>query len=22
MYVGQPGYSTKRDRDLDGVACE
>lgn len=22
LYVGQPGYSTKLDRDRDGVACE
>lgn len=22
IYVGQPGYSTKLDRDKDGVACE
>ncbi|WP_249436157.1 excalibur calcium-binding domain-containing protein [Paenibacillus sp. Marseille-Q4541] len=22
MYEGDPGYSTKLDRDKDGVACE
>jgi hypothetical protein len=22
LYAGQPGYSTKLDRDRDGVACE
>ncbi|WP_221620124.1 excalibur calcium-binding domain-containing protein [Streptococcus minor] len=22
LYVGQPGYSRKLDRDGDGVACE
>ena len=22
LYKGQPGYSTKLDRDGDGVACE
>ncbi|WP_251081311.1 excalibur calcium-binding domain-containing protein [Parafrankia soli] len=22
MYQGQPGYSSKLDRDHDGVACE
>ncbi|WP_420497706.1 excalibur calcium-binding domain-containing protein [Parafrankia soli] len=22
MYQGQPGYSSKPDRDHDGVACE
>jgi len=22
LYVGQPGYSSKLDRDRDGVACE
>ncbi|WP_239681902.1 excalibur calcium-binding domain-containing protein [Streptococcus constellatus] len=22
MYRGQPGYSSKLDRDGDGVACE
>lgn len=22
LYIGQPGYSTKLDRDKDGVACE
>nr|WP_241962437.1 excalibur calcium-binding domain-containing protein [Rhodococcus opacus] len=22
MYQGEPGYSTKLDRDKDGIACD